>query len=157
MRLPQPGQVASLDFATFDWNDVIKSIDLSIENMGDEGFRLIQENKSVPSFAVHDASVIPQVSIMKNWILSQRRIPSGFSLNCHLYASMSGDAGAFGMHNDVDDVYIWQVRGTTNWIIPEYDFKESLMPGDFIYIPNGVDHSPELTGPRISVSFSIGM
>ena len=64
------------------------------------------------------------------------------------YADMVGE--------DVDDVYIWQCYGTTDWEVPKYNIKNTLLPGQMIFIRAGVEHRAIITGPRISVSFSIG-
>lgn len=154
--LPSVGQIYEYDFELFDWNDVVKGIDKSLQRMGDEGFRMISEGGRVPSFAIHDASCINQVNLVRHFIEKQRRIPDGFQLNCHLYASMSYESDVFGFHTDVDDVYIWQVRGTTNWQVEDALEDCTLLPNQMIYIPQGYKHRPILKGPRISVSFSVG-
>ena len=53
-------------------------------------------------------------------------------------------------------VYIWQCYGTTDWEVPKYNIKNTLLPGQMIFIRAGVEHRAIVTGPRISVSFSIG-
>jgi mannose-6-phosphate isomerase-like protein (cupin superfamily) len=59
------------------------------------------------------------------------------------------------MHKDVDDVYIWQVKGSTLWTTEGQHEDLNLTINQMIYIPAGVNHKPTVTMPRISVSFSI--
>lgn len=154
--LPNPGEIFEYDFELFDWNDVAKSVDPSIAILGDLGFRTILEGGRVPTLAVHEASVIPQVKIVKDIIDARRRPKYPLQVNCHIYASMSKESDVFGYHDDGDDTYIWQVWGNTDWSIPQYNVEHTLQPNQMIYIPAGVKHRAILTGPRISVSFSLG-
>ena len=93
---------------------------------------------------------------MKQEIKHVRRPTQPFDVNCHAYISFARNSDVFGFHDDLDDVYIWQCYGTTDWEVPKYNIQNTLLPGQMIYIPAGVKHRAIVTGPRISVSFSIG-
>ena len=161
IKLPKAGEIVEYDvmtFPTFDWNDLFKSrtIEKSIDSLGDEGIRLIHDKEKLPSLVVHDATHIPQVNLMNQEIKHVRRPTQPFDVNCHAYISFARNSDVFGFHDDLDDVYIWQCYGTTDWEVPKYNIQNTLLPGQMIYIPAGVKHRAIVTGPRISVSFSIG-
>jgi mannose-6-phosphate isomerase-like protein (cupin superfamily) len=93
-------------------------------------------------------------------------------VDAHIYFSKSKSLkNGFGIHKDFSDNFIVQVDGETHWQVGgktyyEADrninkFKEDdaifidtiLQPGDAIFIPANVYHSPKNLSKRISVSF----
>ena len=116
----------------------------------------------LPSFATHNAELIPSVAHIRNLISNKHNIKkSTHRINCHLFMSFIASSEAFGMHHDSEDTYIWQVIGTTPWRLkmgkePDAEIEEFILePNDMIFIPKYWDHCPLIDGPRCSVSFSI--
>lgn len=116
----------------------------------------------LPSFATHNAELIPSVAHVRNLISAKHNIKkSTHRVNTHLFMSFIKNSEAFDMHHDEENTYIWQVIGTTPWrlkmgIEPDAEIEEfTLEPNDMIFIPKYWSHSPLIDGPRCSVSFSI--
>lgn len=73
--------------------------------------------------------------------------------NAHLYINITENGGTYGRHNDVIDVYYWQVQGKTIW---KFDNDEyAINSGDLIIVPKGIYHDVIPLGPRVGISMSI--
>lgn len=107
------------------------------------------------NFIILCAECIPVVTEIADRIHSKRRLSEKDKINCHIYSNMSPSQKTVDMHSDVDDVYIWQVKGSTSWTVEGHIEDLTLQNNQMIYIPAGVNHKPTVTMPRISVSFSI--
>ena len=143
--IPGVGQVYE-----FDWNEVARAYDYSIKERGQSG---VMHNGD--SYIILCAECIPVVKEIADIIHSKRRLSEKDKVNCHIYSNMSSSQKTVDMHNDVDDVYIWQVKGSTMWTV-EGHFEDLILDyNQMIYIPAGVNHKPTVNMPRISVSFSI--
>ena len=70
----------------------------------------------------------------------------------HVYLSFASDSPTFGRHKDVDDVLIVQAIGEMKYFIEDQWIK--IVPGQHIYIPMGVYHTPVVLTPRVTLSFS---
>ncbi len=71
----------------------------------------------------------------------------------HLYFNVTSQSKTFGKHDDTIDVYFWQVKGKSKWIIE--DTQEYILEeGDLIYIPKGIFHDVTPLGPRAGISMS---
>jgi len=148
--LPSVGQVYEYDFDLFDWNEVARAYDYSIKQRGADGVMHDKDN-----FIILCSECIPQVEKIRQLIFEKRRLSEKDKVNCHIYSNMSAHQFTVGRHSDVDDVYIWQVKGTTKWEVEGYFTDCQLTVNQMIYIPAGVNHRPTVSSPRISVSFSI--
>lgn len=148
--LPNIGQVFEYDFDLFDWNEVARAYDYSIKERGQDGVMHDGNN-----YIILCAECIPVVKEIADRIHSKRRLSKKDKVNCHIYSNMSPLQKTVDMHSDVDDVYIWQVKGTTSWTVEGHIEDLTLENNQMIYIPAGVNHKPTVTMPRISVSFSI--
>lgn len=149
--LPSRGMVYEYDFSRFDWNDVALAYNYSIQQRGETGVKHDKDN-----FIILCAECIPEVETVRQMIFEKRRLTKNDRVNCHIYSNMSPKQFTVDYHSDIDDVYIWQVKGNTTWFV-EDDFVEGveLNSGQMIYIPHHVKHRPKVSMPRISVSFSI--
>jgi mannose-6-phosphate isomerase-like protein (cupin superfamily) len=148
--IPGVGQVYEFDFDLFDWNEVARAYDYSIKERGQDGVMHDGDN-----YIILCAECIPAVKEIADRIHSKRRLSEKDKVNCHIYSNMSPLQKTVDMHSDVDDVYIWQVKGTTSWTVEGHIEDLTLENNQMIYIPAGVNHKPTVTMPRISVSFSI--
>jgi len=148
--LPNLGQVFEYEFELFDWNEVARAYDYSIKERGQYGVMHDEDN-----FIILCAECIPVVKKIADLIHSKRGMSEKDKVNCHIYSNMSPSQKTVDMHSDDDDVYIWQVKGSTLWTIEGQHEDLNLTINQMIYIPAGVNHKPTVTMPRISVSFSI--
>lgn len=72
----------------------------------------------------------------------------GFS---HVYVTLSDKIDSVSQHGDPGDVFYWQCIGTTEW--ESNDKKYTVNPGDMVYIPTGVLHGVNFSGPRAAIGF----
>jgi len=70
----------------------------------------------------------------------------------HSYINLSRQGGTFGNHKDDTDVWFWQVKGKTQWIVENIIYE--LEEGDLIYVPAGIYHEVIPLGPRCGISMS---
>jgi len=150
--LPNPGQVFEYDFDLFDWNAVADAFNYSVQQHGENG--ILVQPATIPSHVILFGECIPVVKEIQDLIHEKRRLTDDDRVNCHIFYTMSTSQFTIGEHSDIHDVYIWQVKGRTQWWI---EGQEDIQLGinQMIYIPAGVKHKPTVTIPRISVSFSI--
>ena len=74
----------------------------------------------------------------------------------HLYISLTEISSTFGRHNDRECLFIWQCIGITRWYVwDDKEYTYDLTPGDFLYIPSGMDHNTKPITPRASISFGV--
>jgi mannose-6-phosphate isomerase-like protein (cupin superfamily) len=71
----------------------------------------------------------------------------------HIYVSLSDEAETFGRHNDLEDVLIVQSIGKMMYVFDNGNIC-TLRPGDSIFIPKGVFHTPIVSESRVTLSFS---
>jgi len=71
------------------------------------------------------------------------------------YISLSALSHTYGRHNDVMDVWCWNILGGTQWKVEgrKRDFEKVLEPGELIYVPRGMWHDTKPIGPRVNISF----
>ena len=70
----------------------------------------------------------------------------------HVYVSFASDSPTFGKHKDEDDVLIVQAIGNMKYFIENK--WVTLVPGECLYIPKGIYHTPLVLTPRVTLSFS---
>ena len=70
----------------------------------------------------------------------------------HVYLSLTSDSPTFGKHKDEDDVLIVQAIGSMKYFI-ENEWV-TLVPGEYLYIPKGIYHTPVVLTPRVTLSFA---
>jgi hypothetical protein len=71
------------------------------------------------------------------------------------YISLSSESTTYGRHNDVMDVWCWQMTGYTLWKVEgkKRNFEKVLEPGELIYVPRGMWHDTKPITPRAGLSF----
>ena len=71
------------------------------------------------------------------------------------YISLSSESSTHGRHNDVMDVWCWQMTGYTLWKVEgrKRNFEKVLEPGELIYVPRGMWHNTKPMTPRAGLSF----
>lgn len=119
------------------WQNILNNLNDSVNNNKD-----IKHN-CFGFFFSDDAHKIPEVQK----VLEELKLKYA-----HLYINITENGGTYGRHNDVVDVYYWQVQGKTIWQFDEN--KYDLDAGDLIVVPKGVYHNVIPLGPRVGVSMS---
>lgn len=71
----------------------------------------------------------------------------------HLYTSFGQNSSTFGRHKDTTDVLIVQSIGSICYSFDDGKIYK-LDPGDSIFIPKGIYHTPLVLEPRVTLSFS---
>jgi mannose-6-phosphate isomerase-like protein (cupin superfamily) len=71
------------------------------------------------------------------------------------FLSLSSVSETLPKHNDIMDVWCWQILGRTSMLIEGKGrlFEKVLEPGELIYIPRGMNHATKSMGPRSLISF----
>tara|TARA_R110000803_G_scaffold192786_1_gene255673 strand:- start:224 stop:640 length:417 start_codon:yes stop_codon:yes gene_type:complete len=120
------------------WEEAIANVNLSIQNK--EEIKI----KNPGFYVVHGAQRIPSV----------QKVLDDLKLTfAHLYMNVITSTGTFGNHKDTMNVWYWQCRGTTKWIINEKD-EYIMEAGDLLHIPKGNYHNIIPLTPRVGVSMS---
>ena len=70
----------------------------------------------------------------------------------HIYISFVSNSDNFGRHNDDDDVLLVQSIGKMKYEVEGISYI--LNPGDSLFIPEQVYHTPIVLGPRATLSFA---
>jgi mannose-6-phosphate isomerase-like protein (cupin superfamily) len=189
-NLPKIGEIGVMQFELFDWNAIINcgqaSIDHRQSNIWNDAVKHLKPKNNLsaavgrpvrmattntldndstlyPSFAYHNAELIPQVAYVRKIIEDKHLISKTTNrVNCHLFFTLHSKSEGLEWHADDCDTYIWQIQGETLWKLQMGDTNTdpieefNLTPNDMIYIPKYWHHHPiGFHGPRCSVSFSI--
>jgi len=128
------------------WDEIFKNIQEDMSNQ-----RLVKTFDG-GGYITHHGENIPKVEYLRKTIHSQH--PEHKYCSAHIYTSMSSSSKTFGRHKDTTDVYFIQAVGRTKWVIEEDDreFTYTIMPGDMIFLPIGLYHTPIPLGRRVGIS-----
>ena len=129
--------IKQFDLNTPTWEEIFIDLNNSI-HLKEE-----VKNISMGFFVSHNAHRIQKIKV----VLEKLKLREA-----HSYINIV-NSPTFGEHRDNMDVWFWQVKGSTKWIIEnkeEYLLKE----GDLIYIPRGILHNVIPLGPRVGISMS---
>ena len=144
------------------WEDVLDVLNEDILNdnitekkwLNEYGFRMIgveRLDKSVP--------VIEDIESMFEPASRHTENPR----NGHeIYISLTTQERSYGgrIHDDVENVIFWGLRGISNWTIFDDDENEVMSidigPGDLIFCPIGTKHRVIAKQPRAGISFGFG-
>ena len=124
---------------TPSWEEVLKNFDDSINNK-----EFIKAYK-FGFFVSHHADRIHKVFK----VLEHLKLKSA-----HLYFNLFSKSETFGKHKDTMDVWFWQIKGSTKWIIEDKD-EYILSESDLIYVPKGIYHEVVPLEPRAGISMSM--
>jgi len=133
----------------FTWNDVIRNIDISIQN------NLSSATFAMGGIALHEIYGIKDCELVMETLKKNNPKNKNFSFN--MYISLSKNSKSFGKHKDNSDVWVWQSIGKSKFSVFENskEFQYTLNPGDFLYIPKLIFHKATPLSPRVSISFGI--
>jgi len=74
--------------------------------------------------------------------------------NIYTFISTKVDADTYGRHSDKENVLLIQAIGKMMYKFDDGSFCV-IEPGDSLYIPSGVYHTPHTLGPRVTISCKI--
>lgn len=127
------------------WDDVITQMSQELNNRSHK--LLVKDLNAPPTFVLHDSFHPGTIATAYDEVSSETGVKE-----LHLYISFAKNSSTFGRHNDPVDVLIVQSIGSIMYAFDDNRTYE-LNPGDSIFIPKGVYHSPFTSGPRVTLSF----
>ena len=140
------------------WEDIFDRVQNDYQN--DEGFRKLASLRMLP----------PNDDDLMLRIIGNRKPPTFISRSSytpgslkkvqdkvnyselHIYISFVSNSDNFGRHNDNDDVLLVQSIGKMKYEVEGISYI--LNPGDSLFIPEQVYHTPIVLGPRVTLSFA---
>ena len=137
------------------WDDVIEKISHEYDNNTSITVLLSSTSisptasKKSPTIACHNSYLPGTLLDAYKEVDENKKVR-----DVHMYISFSKNADAYQAHHDEVDLLIVQAIGKTSYLVD--DGKEyTLSPGDSIFIPKGVYHTPKILEPRVTLSFGI--
>jgi mannose-6-phosphate isomerase-like protein (cupin superfamily) len=78
------------------------------------------------------------------------------AVSSHVYMSFTSQSKSFPPHSDDVDVYLYNALGSINFTVWDPDpITYTLVPGDMVYVPKGMQHQSVPLEPRVSISYGI--
>lgn len=131
------------------WDTLLKSLDASMAD--DNKLTVFKQRFGFISWYTKD---IPETGPILNMITEQN--PGGKEYSAHLYMSISVHSEVYGRHRDTADVWYWQCQGITRWKVWDTEEKYYILrPGNWIFVPQGMDHDARPLTPRAGISFAV--
>ena len=130
--------IKGFELNTPSWDELL--FNLNYSHLNQEEIK----NSSPGFFVAHNAYKIPRVQ----YVLQKLKLKEA-----HLYINILQNSSTFGEHKDTMDVWFWQVKGVTKWVIENKE-EYTLEEGDLIYIPKGILHNVIPLGSRAGISMS---
>ena len=139
---------------TPSWDEILREFDreyLIHLQTGDPNIFKYQERLG---FVLHQCQEIPIVGRFLQAI-GQNYHKTNQHFTALAYISLSSESATYGRHNDVMDVWCWQMTGHTLWQIEgrRRNFEKVLEPGELVYVPRGMWHNTKPMTPRAGLSF----
>ena len=139
------------------WNHVLDEFDREMKIQSETGDNEIVKHFSNYSIVIHQAAAIHPVvfDFLKEISKSYNSFKKNQNYTALGYISLSALSHTYGRHNDVMDVWCWNILGGTQWKVEgrKRDFEKVLEPGELIYVPRGMWHDTKPIGPRVNISF----
>jgi hypothetical protein len=139
---------------TPSWQDILSEFDREYKIHLETNDQNIFKYQDRLGFVLHEAQAIPIVDLVLRQIsLNHHRTHQRFTALA--YISLSSESATYGRHNDVMDVWCWQMTGYTLWKVEgkRRNFEKVLEPGELIYVPRGMWHDTKPMTPRAGLSF----
>ena len=129
------------------WELLLENLAFSSQRQGELG---VLANLG---FVGYHAQRIPRVGEIRREL--QTECPDT-ETSAHLFLSMGQQSGGYGRHKDDNDLWFWQLYGSTDWRVehPEGDYVGTLGPGSWIYVHRELYHTVRPQGARAAISFA---
>ena len=78
------------------------------------------------------------------------------TVSSHVYMSFTQLSKSFPPHTDDVDVYLFNALGSVDFTVWDPDpITYTLIPGDMVYVPAGMQHQSCPLEPRVSISYGV--
>ena len=137
------------------WEEILLEFDREYKiNLKDYTKQLVKYYDKL-GFVLHEMQAIPIVDEFLKAISKSHSIRETQTFTALGYISLSSESATYGRHNDVMDVWCWQMTGYTLWQVEgrKRNFEKVLEPGELIYVPRGMWHNTKPMTPRAGLSF----
>jgi len=137
------------------WDEILNEFDREYKIHLKTGDKNIFKFQDRLGFVLHEFGEIPLINQMLKEISRSHSIRGKQKFTALSYISMSSESATYGRHNDVMDVWCWQMTGQTLWKVEgrRRNFEKILEPGELIYVPRGIWHDTKPITPRAGLSF----
>lgn len=139
------------------WEQVLLEVDREMNIQSETGDPHIIKHFDNYSIVIHEAQAIHPVvqEFLKQIQNGYRTFKANQQFTALGYISLSSLSHTYGRHNDVMDVWCWNILGATYWKVEgrERIFEKVLEQGELIYVPRGMWHDTKPMGPRVNISF----
>ena len=147
------------------WNDIITKFNFEYGETHD----LIHPEHNLPAsigdsfgstMVLRSANLLtPNIENALQEIKDSNIIPNAHLItDLQFYCSLLNKSTASGMHTDDEDVLIVPCAGTITYLLEtnpaEEVKKQTLFPGDAMFMPRGLPHQAVPSEPRITMSLS---
>jgi hypothetical protein len=129
------------------WEQLLENLAFSSQRQGELGLL------ANLGFVGYHANRIPIVGTIRREL--QTECPDT-ETSAHLFVSMGQQSGGYGRHKDDNDLWFWQMYGSTDWRVehPSGDYVGTLGPGSWIYVHRELYHTVRPQGARACISFA---
>ena len=137
------------------WEEIFAEFDREYKIHLETGNKDIFKYQERLGFVLHEMQAIPIVNQILRDISRSHNIRKNQHFTALGYISLSSESATYGRHNDVMDVWCWQMTGYTLWKVEgrKRNFEKVLEPGELIYVPRGMWHDTKPMTPRAGLSF----
>jgi hypothetical protein len=137
------------------WEEILAEFDREYKIHLETGNKDIFKYQERLGFVIHEMQAIPIVNQILRDISRSHNIRQNQRFTALGYISLSSESATYGRHNDVMDVWCWQMQGYTLWKVEgrKMNFEKVLEPGELIYVPRGMWHDTKPMTPRAGLSF----
>jgi hypothetical protein len=137
------------------WEEILNEFDREYQIHLNTDHKDIVKFQDRFGFVLHEVHAIPIVNQFLATISQHHSIRQNQQFTALAYISLSSQSATYGRHNDVMDVWCWQMTGYTLWQVEgrKRNFEKVLEPGELIYVPRGMWHNTSPMTPRAGLSF----
>lgn len=137
------------------WEEILLELDREYQIHLSTDYKDIFKVQERLGYVLHEVQAIPIVNDFLSAISKHHSVRTNQHFTALAYISLSSESATYGRHNDVMDVWCWQMTGYTLWKVEgrRRDFEKVLEPGELIYVPRGMWHDTKPMTPRAGLSF----
>lgn len=142
-----------IDLELLSWDEILIELDREYKIHINTDNKNIFKYQDRLGFILHKFNNINSINnFLKAISNSHHRINQTYTALA--YISLSSESATYGRHNDVMDVWCWQMTGYTLWRVEgrKRNFEKILEPGELIYVPRGMWHDTKPMTPRAGLS-----
>jgi hypothetical protein len=140
---------------TPSWSEILEELDREFKIHLSTDYKEIVKFQNNLGMVLHQCEAMPIIGQFLKAISLTHNIRKNQNFTALAYISLSSESGTYGRHNDVMDVWCWQMTGYTLWKVEgrQRNFEKVLEPGELIYVPRGMWHDTKPMTPRAGLSY----